>query len=81
MQGLKKNSFKSYSMSDVLLIVIGSVLGIFISASIFLIMEGIISIDITQEYSEIHAIVLIVSGASILLHSIYFLITHLSKLN
>ena len=56
-------------------------MAIFIIASILLLLEGIISVDVTKEYPMVHAVIMIVSGASTMLEAIYIIVNHLSKLN
>lgn len=56
-------------------------MAIFITASIVLLLEGIISIDVTKEYPMVHAVIIIVSGVSTILEAAYIIVNHLSKLN
>jgi len=58
-----------------------ALMAIFVIASILLLLEGIISVDVTKEYPMVHAVIMIVSGASTLLEAIYIIVNHLSKLN
>lgn len=58
-----------------------ALMAIFVIASILLLLEGIISVDVTKEYPMVHAVIMIVSGASTMLEAIYIIVNHLSKLN